>query len=113
MEEEKYSLQTLNGMRNISPINQAPSYPSLKSTQENSFSSHEKEKNNKTNLKYSTPLFLSLVPSLGIILAFGGKLTLLAFSFGTIATYLFDLVGSLEVSKRNCYCVRYNHLILY
>lgn len=47
--------------------------------------------------KYGNELFLSTLPGLGVILVFGGRPTLLIFCFGAISTYIFDVVGSVEV----------------
>lgn len=53
--------------------------------------------------KYGPLLFMSILPALGVMLAFGGRPTLLALSFASIATYIFDIMGSIEVSL--CLCL--------
>ena len=49
--------------------------------------------------KYGATLFLPLIPPLLVILAFCGRLSLLVFSFGSLAAYFFDLLSSIEVTN--------------
>lgn len=50
--------------------------------------------------KYGVLLLLSISFPLGVILAFGGKTTLITICFGGIIAYIFDLLGSIEVWTR-------------
>ena len=56
-----------------------------------SYGAHEPE------FKYRELLLLSLTVPFGIMLAFGGKPSLLMLCFGAIISYIFDLLGSIEV----------------
>ena len=55
------------------------------------YGAHEPE------FKYRELLLLSLAVPFGIMLAFGGKPSLLMLCFGAIISYIFDLLGSIEV----------------
>ena len=46
--------------------------------------------------KYGWTLLLSLLPSFAILIVFGGRPTLLALCFGSLTTYIFDLLGTME-----------------
>ena len=45
---------------------------------------------------YNSYLLLSLLPSFAIILIFGGRPSILALCFGSLTTYIFDLLGTME-----------------
>lgn len=55
------------------------------------YGAHEPE------FKYRELLLLSLAVPFGIMLAFGGKPSLLMLCFGALISYIFDLLGSIEV----------------
>lgn len=55
------------------------------------YGAHEPE------FKYRELLLFSLAIPFGIMLAFGGKPSLLMLCFGAIISYIFDLLGSIEV----------------
>lgn len=48
---------------------------------------------------YQGILFISLAIPFGIMLAFGGKPALIVLCFGSIIAHIFDILGTLEVSK--------------
>jgi hypothetical protein len=48
---------------------------------------------------HSGVLLTSLAPPLGIMFAFGDRTALLVLCFGAIITYIFDILGSVEVSE--------------
>ena len=47
--------------------------------------------------RYQNVLMMCLAPPLAIMLAFGGRPSLLVICFGTMLTYIFDLLGAMEV----------------
>ena len=49
--------------------------------------------------KYRELLLVSLSFPFGIMLAFGGKPALLVLCFGAIVSYIFDLLGTIEVGN--------------
>lgn len=53
----------------------------------------------EAEFKYRELLLVSLSFPFGIMLAFGGKPALLVLCFGAIVSYIFDLLGTIEVSK--------------
>lgn len=46
---------------------------------------------------YSDVLMMGLLPPVAIMLAFGGRPSLLVICFGSVVTYIFDLLGAIEV----------------
>jgi hypothetical protein len=53
--------------------------------------------NKKMSAFRYAPLFMiALLPVLGILFAFGGRLTIMTMCLGSIATYAFDLAGSID-----------------
>jgi hypothetical protein len=52
----------------------------------------------EAEFKYRELLLVSLSFPFGIMLAFGGKPALLVLCFGAIVSYIFDLLGTIEVS---------------
>ena len=76
----------LRDIRNAGNINR-------QQTQENELPIHK-----NASFKHGTLLFLSLLPPIGILLAFGGQISLTVFTIGAIITYIFDLMGSLEAT---------------
>lgn len=54
---------------------------------------------NKPELSFShgPVLSLAIFPSFLIMLAFGGRPSLLVLCFGAVVTYIFDLLGAMEV----------------
>ena len=55
-------------------------------------------------LLHKSELLLSLLPSFTIILIFGGRPSILALCFGTLTTYIFDLLGTME-GTLFCICI--------
>lgn len=53
----------------------------------------------EAEFKHRELLLVSLSFPFGIMLAFGGKPALLVLCFGAIVSYIFDLLGTIEVSK--------------
>lgn len=53
----------------------------------------------KTSVDYKDDLLLALSPLLVILLAFGGRWSILAACFGGTICYIFDIVGVVEVSR--------------
>ena len=52
----------------------------------------------KTACDYKDDLLLAISPLIAILLAFGGRLSVLVACFGGLICYIFDLQGSVEVS---------------
>ena len=70
--------------------------------QQDSSSADDKEhprSANKSEMSFSHGPILSLamLPALLIMLAFGGRPSLLVLCFGAVVTYIFDLLGAMEV----------------
>ena len=57
----------------------------------------KKSKESEPELKYSETLLTSLFPPLLILIAFGGKPTLIILGFGTTIAYILDLLGTVQV----------------
>ena len=53
--------------------------------------------NRNPEFLHSGVLMTALTAPLGIMLAFGDRTTLLVLCFGSIITYIFDILGSVEV----------------
>jgi hypothetical protein len=65
--------------------------------------------------KYKEPVFrhgelliMSLAPAVLVMLAFGGKPSLVAICFGSLFSYIFDILGAMEV---NVLCSYYIFLL--
>lgn len=54
-----------------------------------------------TDNEYKNDLLIAILPLVLILLAFGGKLSILVLCFGCLFCYIFDLMGSIEVSIIN------------
>ena len=52
----------------------------------------------ETELRHREVLLVSLAFPLGIMMAFGGKPALIVLCFGGIISYIFDLLGTVEVA---------------
>lgn len=52
---------------------------------------------------YGETLLISLAFPFGIMLAFGGKAALLVLCFGALIAYIFDILGTIEVSALHTY----------
>jgi hypothetical protein len=52
----------------------------------------------ETELRHREVLLMSLAFPIGIMMAFGGKPALIVLCFGGIISYIFDLLGTVEVS---------------
>ena len=52
----------------------------------------------ETELRHREVLLLSLAFPIGIMMAFGGKPALIVLCFGGIISYIFDLLGTVEVT---------------
>ena len=48
---------------------------------------------------HGSVLLTACAPSVGIILAFGGRPALLVLCFGALVAYIFDILGSVEVCR--------------
>lgn len=46
---------------------------------------------------YKNDLLIAITPLISILLAFGGKLSILVMCFGGLICYICDLIGSVEV----------------
>ncbi len=61
-------------------------------------SSNEQPTKPNTACDYKNDLLIAIVPLLLVLLTFGGKFSILVMCFGGLVCYIFDLVGSVEVS---------------
>ena len=55
-------------------------------------------KNKRADTYYRNELFLAIMPAFLVLLTFGGRPALLTICFGVLFSYIFDLLGSVEVS---------------
>ena len=64
----------------------------------------------ETGLRHKEVLLVSLAFPLGIMMAFGGKPALIVLCFGGIISYIFDLLGTVEVATSS-YLNRFHRLL--
>ena len=65
----------------------------------------EQMMSSEPEFRHSGVLMLGLAPPLLIMMAFGGRPTLLMVCFGVMVTYIFDLLGAMEVCA-SCAVIR-------
>lgn len=58
-----------------------------------------KHTHDEPTFAYGTALMLALSPPLAVLLAFGGRPTIVALCFGSIVAYIFDILGTMEVNQ--------------
>ena len=88
-------------IRKNRPLNSQPPPPPSSPSSSSSFTSEQGEKESQKMVRgeflYGDLLLASLFPPLLVLLAFGGRPMLLTVCFGAIFTYIFDILGAMEV----------------
>jgi hypothetical protein len=88
-------ISTNAGVKRGIPVERPPvKYDALPDKSSNSSSSLASK---EPEFRHAFSIGLALLPPVAIILAFGGRPSLIALCFGFLTTYILDLIGTLEV----------------